>query len=143
MNKASLKKVVKEMVRDSITELFAEMHLESIVKKVVSEGSAATRRTPKHRRPTLREASQVPFDAPLPDAPPAPSAPAQASNGLNKEGLRERMNIDEDVWRDIYADTAESDNPVLTGEEGGGSVETAPEGELRKAGLMKDYSKFI
>lgn len=140
MEKRELKKVIKEMVRDAMTEIFAEIQLESIVKKVVNENKTVSSPRPTRSGPSLREASQVPLNESVepqqarPVQPPAPK--------FDKDALRAKIGIDEDTWKNIYSDTAESDNPVLTGEQGG-NPEFVAEEDLVEAGLMKDYSKFI
>ena len=54
--------------------------------------------------------------------------------------MREKYGIDDNTWEAFYADTVESDNPVLTNEE---KPERVSENVLRQSGLYKDYSRHI
>jgi hypothetical protein len=131
VKKSDLKKVVKQLVRESLVEIFAEMRLETIVESAVKKHVSSAPAVAPQRRSITEVLG--------PDEVPAQPKPS-------KEELRaqmmDKLGIDDAEWRAIYADTADSDNPVLTGDDSG-KPELVSESALRQSGLFRDYSKFV
>jgi hypothetical protein len=133
MDKKELKKLVKPLIRECLTEIFAEMNLEKIVEGVVN-------RSPKTMQTKLMNN--------------VPSPPKQVNNlsnskpKINDSSLRQALNINESEWQNIYGDII--DNPRLLAEHSKTdrqiaeeNKESVPEDVLDNVGLMRDYSKFI
>jgi len=132
MNKKELKKVIKQLVKESLTEIFAEMHLETIVEKVVNKKNNCLKENKNFRIP--KSLSSIEEEV----------KEEEVSKEEKRRLIMEKMGVDEDsMWSDIYEDTVNSDNPVLTGEKDNGNPELVSESALKRAGLMKDYSKFV
>jgi hypothetical protein len=133
MNNKELKAVIKEMVRQSLTEIFAEMKLESIVEGVMQRGSSRSR---------LTDAVYRDEEAPVQRQQPRPQ-PSRQKEQI-RESLRKKLHISDSEWTGIYGDI-QPDNPIVTGQTGGGNFnqESVSEQQLEEIGLMKDYSKFI
>jgi hypothetical protein len=129
MKKSELKQVVKHLVRESLIEIFAEMKLETIVESAVKKHIKTSSPVTTNKR-SIAEALEV-----------APSS-APVSKEDMRQKMMETMGVDEDTWRNIYEDTAESDNPVLTGDDSD-RPELVSEAKLKSSGLMRDYSKFV
>jgi hypothetical protein len=125
-----LKKILKPLIRECLTELFAEMNIERIVEGVIS------------RQPTRKAAPSIQEERELLPGPAMRSAKPSLSSEDKRKMLIEKMGVVDDVWKDIYADTAANGNPVLE-DEGTGKPEYVTEDQLAKLGLMKDYSKHI
>jgi hypothetical protein len=128
MKKKDLKRLIKPMIRECLAEIFMEMNLETIVEGVV------------RRQIKTRPHAPLMTESVIPEAAPAPKPPASSQD--QKKLMRERLGISEEEWKTMYSDTAESDNPVLTGDDNGNS-ELVSENALRQSGLYKDYSKFV
>jgi hypothetical protein len=133
MDNKELKKLVKPLIRECLTEIFAEMNLEKIVEGVVN-------RSPKTMQTKLMNN--------------VPSPPKQVNNlsnskpKINDSSLRQALNINESEWQNIYGDII--DNPRLLAEHSKTdrqiaeeNKESVPEDVLDNVGLMRDYSKFI
>ena len=126
MKKNELKKVIKEIVRESLMEIFAEMKLESIVENVV-------RKNVEFSKPvSTRSMAEV--------LSPEVSQPSRQELSPERKLIMEKIGVDDSAWNTVYADTIDSDNSIITGEE---KPELVSEGTLRQAGLLKDYSKFV
>lgn len=129
MKKSDLKKMIKPLVKECLTEIFAEMHLETIVEGVVNK---------RHKKPHNSRHSLNGLPSVLEEA---PSQPPEISAEEKKAMIMEKLGIDDQVWSNIYSDTADSENPVLTGED---KPELVSERDLQSSGLLKeDYSKFL
>lgn len=122
MDSKNLKKVIKQLVRESLVEIFAEMKLESIVESVTKKQLAEL----KINQPTvMREVRN--------------SIPQE-----NKKNLMDKVgNIESDVWRSMYSDVIDKGNPILNEarDEGATNPEFVPENVMESLGLMKDYSR--
>jgi hypothetical protein len=126
-----LKKIIKPLIKECLLEIFAEMKLESIVENVVQ----------KHQS-NYSIAEQV-IERPM-------VKPAKKS--VDKRSLMKAIGVDESTWANIYDDTLNSGNQILS-EAGRNSApksemtfddtELVSESILEQAGLLKDYSKFI
>lgn len=133
MNNKELKSVIKEMVRQSLVEIFAEMKLESIVEGVMERSSS------KVTRSRLSEVVSREEEAP---ARPQPRPPTRQKEQI-RESLRKKLHISDSEWSNIYEGIA-LDNPIVTGQTAGNfNEESVSEEQLEEIGLMKDYSKFI
>jgi len=121
-----LKKMLKPLVRECLTELFAEMKLESIVEGVIKKSSLT-------RGPSLSEAlgresqSQVVQE----------QRQVELTTEEKRDMLQKKLGISDDEWRSMYAGTEPLD------ENDSGGPELVSESVLHQAGLMKDYSKFV
>lgn len=124
MNKKQLKTMIREMVKESLLEIFAEMKLETIVEHEVrkqKELNIIPERTNKINKVTQS---------------------SQPSRAELKQTLKEAIGISDDLYSDIYSDTVGSENPLLNGTENE-KPELVSEDTLRQCGLMKDYSRFV
>lgn len=128
MKKAELKKVIKPLIRECLTEIFAEIQLEKIVEGVIAEQMKARSRSKSFSEEVLVESREPVQQEPSPEE--------------RKEMMMKRLGISEDEWRDMYQDTARSDNPILTGDDSD-KPELVSESVLRQTGLYRDYSKFV
>jgi len=123
MNKVELKSVIKQLVRESLTEIFAEMNLQTIVEQSVKKNlSNITQNTPTIREQVYEQKPKVSVD--------------------KRKKMMESMGVTDDVWRSIYADTASSANPIIEGNDMPNNPEI-PASVLEETGLLKDYSKFL
>lgn len=135
MDKKDLKNAIKPLVRECLTEIFAEMQLEKIVENVV------TKTLPKQREEVVPEFSMKQTASErLPVT--------KVASSVNKRKLiEEKLGVNDEVWKNIYADTATSANPILESNnnsaENVADTELVPESVLESMGLMKDYSKHI
>lgn len=125
MKSKDLKKMIKPLIRECLTEIFAEIQLEKIVKGVMSEQSI--------RKPASRSFTEEVL---------AESVPSQVTAENRKRQVMDKLGISEEEWRTMYSDTDESDHPILSGDESD-SPELVSENVLRQSGLLKDYSKFL
>jgi hypothetical protein len=91
-----------------------------------------------NKKRTLREVTEVEEEAPAP-------RPVSQRKKLSAADL----GITEDMWKSVYEDTLNSDNPILessgddASEEFGDKPELVPERMLEAAGLMRDYSAHV
>lgn len=130
MQKSELKVLIKQLVRESLTEIFAEMRLESIVEGVLK----------KHQSVVLSEDAE--------EEPIRPTRPKEDSS-VKKRRLMEALG-GEEMWNNVYGDIEES-NPILSNRSASGApvpgavdgTEYVKEADLREAGLFKDYSRFV
>jgi hypothetical protein len=129
MKSAELKKLIKPLIRECLTEIFAEIQLEKIVEGVIAEQMKARPRSSK----SFSEEVLVEHKEPVRQEP---------TSEERKEMMMERLGISEQEWRTMYSDTAESDNPILSGDDSD-KPELVSENVLRQSGLYKDYSKFV
>lgn len=129
-----LKNIIKQYVRESLVEIFAEMKLETIVENVLNK-----------KAPIAKEAPQVPSFS----VKEVMYGNEQANRSPNQSILKEQMKrsfmdkvgVSDGEWNKIYADI-DTNNPIMTGEQNPVATEV-PEDVLAKMGLMKDYSKHI
>jgi hypothetical protein len=129
MKKSELKKMIKPLIRECLTEIFMEMNLETIVEGIVKEHLGNKK---------VNQINEVKISPP----PPSSNKPEMTPEE-RKRIIRENLAIDEDEWRNVYADTVKSGNPILESDEGNNSKpEYASEDRLKEAGLYRDYSKF-
>lgn len=122
MDEKSLKNIIKKLVKESLTEIFAEMKLEALVESAVS-----------------RNISKQKPATPAPFGHSTPLAPNLAAE--KKKKMMENLRVKDDVWANIYADTASSTNPILEDN----AAESDDGISLEKIGglMKKDYSKHI
>jgi len=128
MSDNKIKTVVKHYVKQYLSEIFAEMNLHTLIETTVQEKIDAM-------MPVLSSRS---VSSLMQEEVTTPSRPAPVRKKITAADL----GITDQTWKDIYNDTASSDNPILNGEEAG-SEELVSESQLERAGLMKDYSKFM
>lgn len=159
MNEKEVKKVIKAYVREALVEIFAEMNLETIVENAVKKTAVAGVGSSKSAAPSVAQPVAKP---PLSirevysrhadveeENPYSPQSPARtmSSNGKTPEERRkiimQKIGTMDDVWKDIYADTASRGSPILDGDAAPADAELVSEADLAKLGLMKDYSKHI
>lgn len=134
MNNKELELLIEKIVYKKILKIFAEMKLESIVENVVS------------RKITSKQQSVIPRNEKLS----VKKVFEQEENFQNKPTIsaeeKRKMIIEkiggDDMWKNIYADTATSNNPIIEGDEGA-EQEQVPLNILENMGLIKDYSKHI
>ena len=124
MNQKELKSVIKQLVRESLTEIFAEMKLESIVEGVIKKNNSVSRDTGSAPARPITESVQHDDSANM------------------RSKIREMVGADDSEWADIYKDTVENGHAILDNDEGS-NPEFVSESLLQKHGLMKDYSKFM
>lgn len=132
MNSKELKQVIKQMVQESLIEVFAEMNLQLVVENAIKSQLCESK---KQKTNSMSLRSSV-VEA---------SRPEPVIESTTKNNVMEKIGaIDSDVWRSIYGDTAKSSNPILkeTKEDKGSNPELVPEALLENRGLMKDYSKL-
>lgn len=135
-----IKKIVKHYVRESLMEIFAEMHLESIVEGVVNKQQVENFQPkqrmaqyespprPTPRRTNLHEIMDVGSD--------------HYSDFEDKTKSRaEQLGISNEDFSAIYADTIKSNNPILNA--GGEEPPEVPIEALESLGLAKDYSQYL
>lgn len=138
MNK--IEKIVEFYVRKYAKKFFNESYalLETLVEKKVQERLDLLSVLQEDRQPTLRstmlEESHV------------------SQNQTPKRKITPKdLGITDEVWKNVYADTLSSGNPILTEEvdnyEGGeppaDRPEHVPEAVLERLGLMQDFSKHM
>lgn len=151
-----LKRIIKSLVRESLAEIFVEMNLKEIVQESIRSHVDVMKVTESpvasYQVPVMNQAGYHPAmgaGAPMPAQPQATpyagaapmQAPIQADTGAQRSLLRERLGVSEDEWRDIYSDTADSENPIILND-GGTEPELVSEEQLRAAGLYQDFSRF-
>lgn len=144
MDKKELKIVIKEMVRQSLMEIFAEMHLETIVESVVKKQkpvvvSASTKKQPLREQFVIEEEDETP---------PPRQATSKVDEAKQKAILREEMKkklgVSDEAWKMYYSDIDPTKLPPGASSPGGNeNPESVPEDLLEAAGLMRDYSDFI
>jgi len=131
LHKEDLKKLLKPYVRECLIEVLAEMKLQTMVENVVSK------KIPNPISPSrlsvkdtiMTEEDQKPKEKLTPD---------------KKKIIIERLVGGNDMWKDIYENTAQSNNPILDDTDNSDTKpELVPEHVLESMGLMKDYSKFV
>lgn len=128
MKSQDLKKLIKPIIRECLTEIFAEIQLEKIVEGVIAEQMKARPRSKSFSEEVLVEHKEPVRQEPTPEE--------------RKQMMTDRLGISEQEWRTMYSDTAESDNPILSGDDSD-KPELVSESVLRQSGLYKDYSKFV
>ena len=132
MNKKELKSLIKEVVKETMAEMMLEMNFSNIIEGALSKGLSV----PVAAKTQLNEEKRN-ITEPLRYATP-PTKP--------KTDLRKKLGISENEWKNVYADIAESDSPILEENNGANSQPKPPEvsvNDLAEAGLYKDYSKFL
>lgn len=144
MDKKELKIVIKEMVRQSLMEIFAEMHLETIVESVVKKQkpvvvSASAKKQPLREQFVIEEEDETP---------PPRQATSRVDEAKQKAILREEMKkklgVSDEAWKMYYSDIDPTKLPPGASSPGGNeNPESVPEDLLEAAGLMRDYSDFI
>ncbi len=143
MDKKELKSVIKEMVRQSLMEIFAEMHLETIVEGVVRKQKPVT--APMKRQLREQFVQEEEEEVPTPrQAAPAPKVDTAKQKAVMKEELRKKLGVSDDVWKMYYSDIDPTKLPPGASSPGANeNPESAPEELLEAAGLMRDYSDFL
>lgn len=142
MDEKALKKIIKQLVRESLTEIFAEMKLENIVETVVSK--KVPMRTAPAPAPQPKVAPKLSVREALNMSEETVRQPAsQPDAATRRRVMMEKLGVNNDMWKDIYADTASSDNPILEGDQSPQDREEVPASILESMGLMRDYSKHI
>ena len=142
MNKKELKSVIKEMVRQSLMEIFAEMHLETIVESVVKRQKPVS----TQKQQTLKEQFVVEEERVTSQrqTKPAPKVDEAKQKAMLREELRKKMGVSEQSWNMYYSDIDPTKLPPGASSPGGNeNPESVPEDLLEAAGLMRDYSDFI
>lgn len=144
MDKKELKSVIKEMVRQSLMEIFAEMHLETIVESVVRKQKPVVVSAPKKQ--PLRE--QFVVEEEEEETPPArkatPKVDEVKQKALLREEIKKKMGVSDQAWNMYYSDIDPTKLPPGASSPGGNeNPESVPEDILEAAGLMRDYSDFI
>ena len=157
MTDNELKKLIKEYVKQSLVEILAEKYMEKLMKEVVKK-CVNTVQTVKPGRPKkIQEIKQeivVEEQIVQPKQEVKQVQPQKVVNEQNNKVLKEemlkKMGIENGIWKDIFEETAKSDNQILSEQrnkgvpvEQDGGPEQVPENILEKAGFMnKDWSKF-
>lgn len=126
MKAKDLKKMLKPLVRECLTEIFAEMKLETIVEGVVKKAAPI-------RGPSLSAALS---NEPQPRVVNEQRKP-EITDEEKREMLQKRLGISDAEWKAVYAGTEPLDN------DDSGKPELVSESVLQQSGLMKDYSKFV
>jgi len=143
MDKKELKSVIKEMVRQSLMEIFAEMHLETIVESVVKKQKPIS----TQKQQTLKEQFVVEEEERVVSprqAKPAPKVDEAKQKAMLREELRKKMGVSEQSWNMYYSDIDPTKLPPGASSSGSNeNPESVPEDLLEAAGLMRDYSDFI
>ena len=123
------------MVRESLTEIFAEIQLESIVEGVINK----TKTNPKTHKRSLSEIYNQPEEEEM--SKPTLIRESKTSIEDRKEKAKRMLGITDDTWNEVYANI-KPNNPVLTGATET-TVELAPESVLKEKGLLRDYSHLL
>jgi len=129
MNKKELKSLIKEVVKETMAEMMLEMNFGNIIENALSKGMFSA---PVVQKTQLNES-------------PRELLPQKVKP---KTDLRKKLGISESEWKNVYADIAESDSPILSEnrENPADSQPKPPEvsvNDLAEAGLYRDYSKFL
>jgi hypothetical protein len=128
--KEDLKKLLKPYVKECLIEVLAEMKLETMVENVVSK---------KIPNPNLASRFSVRDTVVVENA-----QPKEKFTPDKKKIIIEKLVGGNDMWKDIYENTAQSNNPILDDTDNSDTKpELVPEHVLESMGLMKDYSKFV
>lgn len=133
MNSRDLKKIMKPLIRECLTEIFAEMKLESIVEGVVQKSSPLRGSSLGATLNSFTESETVENQRLTEER---VAAKVEITGAEKKDMLKRRLGIDENEWRAMYQGT----EPISDEDDG---PELVSESALRQAGLMKDYSKFV
>jgi len=131
MNKKQLKQAIKPLVRECLTEIFAEMRLESIVESVVRRNTVSVKGSRQQTAP-----------------PPQPRQSQVPSSDSVINEIRQRMALSKEELASAYGESAaiyEGVAPRAMLEEEGTNPEHVPESKLRQPGsiLNRDFSKFL
>jgi len=154
MKTNQLKKIIKQLVKESLNEVLLENYVNSTVKKAINEHMLKLSSTqPKSHSKPLNEN--------ITPKPQPKKTPPIISEQRRKELLSKIVGNDDgsdhysqpakkmDQYSDIFEDTINSDHPLITGEDTGrddpsGPVKQIPEEVLEQSGLMdKDWSRYF
>ena len=127
MKKSEIKKLIKPLIRECLTEIFMEMKLETIVENVLKEH--------------VKKGPQKKFSNEVLIEDVSPPAVSDVNPEQLKSQMINKLGISEEEWKNMYSDIAESDNPIMMGDDNS-KPELVSESALRQAGLFRDYSKF-
>ena len=122
MKKNDLKKVIKPLIRECLTEIFMEMNLEHIVEGVMKKTEFA----PKTSEPKVVTESR--------EVPPRQPQQLDESPEERRQRVMSKFGVSDIDW-------AEGTEPLDDSDEG--NPELVSEEILRQTGLYKDYSKFV
>ena len=143
MQNKELKSVIKQLVRESLVEIFVEMNLQTIVEGVVKSQLSQVKEIKEPKR-----ASDVPVPKLSKSIRDLYMEQEEDSNPYTSVEAPKRSNILDSVkdstLRSVLSDTLNSNNPILneSASENSSKPELVPEHVLESAGLMKDYSRL-
>lgn len=123
----NLKKIIKEMVRESLVEIFAEMKLESLIESAVAKQSKSI--VESHEQTKLKPSKQGSVHQEQ------PQLQKQDIKKIYKENLISKMGVSEDEWKNIYEDVnIEKLPPSISS--GAENPEFVSENDLKSLGLL-------
>lgn len=141
MDKKELKSLIKQMVRESLLEVFAEINLSKLVENAVSKKLSNVSR--KNVVEAVEDKSQYSLKKQLVEQKETTqdSPSLQEQKQKVREELHKKYGISKDEFQMIYGNIAEN-NPILTDAKVD-DQEKVSESTLLNSGLMRDFSKFL
>lgn len=125
MKSEDLQKLIKVYVRQALNEALAEKYLQNIVKEAVAESLKVASLIKENTADDSRHVRKV-----------------KQQKTQQPESVVRNLGVRNPIMTEIFNDTLNSNNPILTGEENAGSE--VSEAQLEKVGVYdRDWSKFI
>lgn len=127
MDKKELKGIIKQLVRESLMEIFVEMKLETIVENVI-----------KKQQPITRQINE----SVVAKNPVVQSTQVDTGKEQLRKFIREQVAPDNSDMADIYKDILDRGSPILE-DDNNAQPELVSEQALKNSGLIRDnWDKF-